>query len=404
MPTPPHNVDRLVVILSDIEMGAGGVLDDFPHPDFLAALIGSYTAPPYEDIAVDLVLNGDTFDLLKTSLDGQYPRRVTESVALAKLERVVAAHRSFFVALRDFLSHSGAPRRVHFIIGNHDLELVFAAVQLRIRREIGREQVYFPGLSMRIGELYIEHGMQADPMFTVDPARLFHTHNGEVVLALPWGSMAIIDVALPLQPLLYDLDRLKPRDRVLSLLPEVQELLVGAYWTYWTHDWWRDFFSSKSPSQHISWTMLKEVAYRFRTRSATLTHSDHYRRMATESEEVKVVMIGHLHQPSWWSWCDRKLLQTGCLRDEFLVNPDGSVCPDALLKVYAHAWLRGDRVVKAELVEVEGPPPPQGHIIGHVQAVLPRIQPLLKPDEHRDKVSSAQQAQEAREARQRRRS
>ena len=61
-----ERVSGLVVVLSDIEMGAGGILDDFPHTDFLADLIASYQRLPHRDTPVELVFNGDTC-LLYTS-------------------------------------------------------------------------------------------------------------------------------------------------------------------------------------------------------------------------------------------------------------------------------------------------------------------------------------------------
>lgn len=69
--------DRLLVVLSDIEMGAGGAWDDFPHCDRLGELLLSYAGPEHANRAVDLVFNGDTFDLLKTNVDGAYPRHIT---------------------------------------------------------------------------------------------------------------------------------------------------------------------------------------------------------------------------------------------------------------------------------------------------------------------------------------
>ncbi|RMD97288.1 MAG: hypothetical protein D6812_15545, partial [Deltaproteobacteria bacterium] len=50
----PPGSDRLLVVMSDIEMGSGGVTDDFPHSDFLAELILAYNDPPFDAIAVDL--------------------------------------------------------------------------------------------------------------------------------------------------------------------------------------------------------------------------------------------------------------------------------------------------------------------------------------------------------------
>ena len=83
--------------------------------------------------------------------------------------RVTTAHSGFFEHLRRFLRHDGAPRRVCFVTGNHDLELLFPEAQ-RLLRSICESEIQFPGHSYRVGDVQIEHGFQADPLFTVDDA------------------------------------------------------------------------------------------------------------------------------------------------------------------------------------------------------------------------------------------
>jgi len=163
--------DHLVVVISDVEMGAGGVLDDFPDSAFIAELLEPSGRGAHAGMPVDVVFNGDTFDFLKTSVDGHYPRHVTEAIALAKLERIIGAHAAFFEGLRSFLTGSDAPRRAHFIVGNHDAELVFDAGRRRIEEEAGVHGIRFPGFALDFGDVHIEHGSQGDPMFQVDPER-----------------------------------------------------------------------------------------------------------------------------------------------------------------------------------------------------------------------------------------
>jgi len=393
----PTIADRLVVVLSDIEMGAGGVLDDFPQSAFLGELILAYNRPPFRDLAVDLVFNGDTFDLLKTPLDGAYPRRVTEEIAVAKLHRVIEAHGDFFEALRQFLGHPEAERRVHFVVGNHDLELVFPQVRGVVAAQAGGQQVHFPGFAFDLGDLHVEHGAQVDPMFAVDTERPVMTHEGEQILALPWGSDALLEVAIPLQHVLYDLDRLKPRRQVFELLPEVRDFLMGKFWRYWTRDYWRELLSRNDPVKRVSWTLLKEVAYRFGTLDTSVAEGAEFRRMLTESDRYAVILLGHQHQPGWWSFGDRKLLHTGCFRDEFMMDAAGNV-QRLIPKTYAEVYLRGDRVVRSHLVEVDGPIPPPGHAPRSVFDVLPRVRPLLETPSERAAIAAAHAEQEAKEA------
>jgi len=82
---------------------------------------------------IELIINGDCFDSLAVSpykTDG-----VTDSSTVAeKLEKMIVAHRPFFAVLRRFVAQPG--RHVTFISGNHDVELGFEEVQIRIREAI----------------------------------------------------------------------------------------------------------------------------------------------------------------------------------------------------------------------------------------------------------------------------
>ena len=110
LPAQPR-ADRLVVSLSDLEIGPGGRFDDVPDASFVASVIRSYAEAPFRSIAVDLVFNGDTFDLLKTPVDGGYPVHITSEIGVHKLERVLDAHPEFVEAVQAFL-RAAAPRRV----------------------------------------------------------------------------------------------------------------------------------------------------------------------------------------------------------------------------------------------------------------------------------------------------
>ncbi len=371
--------DRLVVVLSDIEIGAGGVTDDFPQSAALADYLQRYNEPPWRDIAVDLVLNGDTFDFLKVDVDGAYPRHITAEVALAKLSRVHAAHGAFFDGLRAFAEHSSAPRRIYFIVGNHDPELLFVAVQSRIKALIGgRVDAHFPGFSVAIGDLWIEHGSQADPLFAMNPHRLFGSHHGRRILNLPFGTVGIIDVALPMHPELHFLDRLRPREAVMERLPAFRELILGRYRRYWTRDFWRDF--AADPTRHVSWTMLKEIAYRFVSEDPDVSVAQAYRTQLSTDGRYKVRCVGHEHCPGWWSYGNRRLVRTGAFRNEFMMHGDAEEL-DHIRPVHAEILLRDGRVHRSRLVEVDPMPPPAGYVPESLESLLPAIHALLAEDD-----------------------
>ena len=146
---------RAVVVISDLHMGAGRDGsgrwrhdEDFrwapEFAEFLRAIDIQHRS------AVDLVLNGDTFDL---------PR--TEAEAMASLDRVLAAHKTEMDALSAF-SAKGT-NHVALIPGDRDAALRFGKVADRIVRTLDASAnhviVASAGYwSSSDGKLHAEHG------------------------------------------------------------------------------------------------------------------------------------------------------------------------------------------------------------------------------------------------------
>lgn len=388
------DADRVLVIMSDIEIGAGGDYDDCPRSDFVGEIIASYGEPPFDRLPVDLVLNGDTFDLLKTSYLGEHPHHITPDIALGKIARVGGAHPKLFEAIRAFLDHPGAERRVHFIIGNHDFELVFEPVQGFVRSLCGgSDRVLFPGFSLDIGRVHIEHGSQHDPLFAMDADRPVIGVGGKQLLNLPWANVAILDVAMPLQPLLYFYDRLIPKKAVLDLIPEIKELIVERFWSYFKRDYWRGVLGA-DPVKRIRWKMLKEIGSRLITLDADVSFGTTFIDRMTSSDDYDLYAIGHIHKAGWWSHGHRKVLQSGCFRDEYAVLDEGRRLVH-LPKSYIEVYVRGEEPVRSQLIEVNGPPP--AGELPDIFEIVPKLRELLGPDEQRDKEAAARAAQEEKE-------
>lgn len=398
-PAPPRGApDRLLVCFSDIEMGAGGAYDDFPRSDFLADVIRGYGRDPYRWLAVDLVFNGDTFDFLKTSFRGGWPTRVTRDVAIDKMERIAEAHPAFFLAVREHLSGDPGRRRAFFVVGNHDMELLFPEVQTLLRERLGRSDgVRFPGFELEMGRVRIEHGSQMDPLFMVDATRPFVTPRSEAkMLNLSWATVALLEVAIPLQPILHHHDRLKPKDLVLDLMPEVRELLTGEFWDYWTKRYFQELFGD--PLKSVSWTMLKELSRRLASRDVEVEMGDLLQRRMATSDAFDLYLVGHQHEPGWWSHGRRKVLRTGCVRDEFMIADRGRV-QIPINKTWAEVYLRGAEVVRSHLVEHVAPERPRDTMPDSIFDVLPSVRARLAA--RTDTPAAQHAAQDAQEARER---
>ncbi len=148
----------------------------------------------------------------------------------------------------------------------------------------------------------------------------------------------------------------------------------------------------------VSWTMVKEVMYRFSTFDPDTAGGAAYHGLVQRDDRYRVVVVGHHHQPAWWTWGDRKLLQTGCFRNEYMLDRQGTIGA-VLPKVYAEVYLERGRTVRSHLVEVDGPAPPPGHVPHSLLELRARVLPLLAPAEERAELDRAEKAQTDREAR-----
>ena len=395
LPAGP-DADRSIVVFSDIEMGAGSETDDFPHSEFLGRLLLSYLEGPFSEHPLELVFNGDTFDLLKTPCQGSYPHHITQEVALEKMSAVGVAHPKFFHALRTILDHPSGNKSVHFLLGNHDTELLFPAVQDYVRSLCGNSRnVRFPGFELALGPVRLEHGSQEDPLFRVDPERPFIETNGKRMLNISWATIALLDVVLPLHPILCFHDRLKPRTLVFELVPEIKELLMTAAWRYWTRDFWHEFITLKDPLLKLNWSMVKEVVKRFTLGSPTVSINKKWLYEKVEHEPFELFFTGHVHVARTYFHGAKRIIQAGAFRDEyFILNGGRRFRP--VLKPYYEIFLKGGQVVTWVSREVRGPDRPRGSVPGSIYDVVPVVKERLKELGDRSGEEATQQEQERR--------
>jgi UDP-2,3-diacylglucosamine pyrophosphatase LpxH len=207
MTRQPAARPRAIVVVSDLHFGEGrdGSGAWHPYEDFRwPAEFAGFLKTIDEDGkgAVDLILNGDTFELLQSSriTCGSIPDLgCTEAEAMARLQRVLAAHDAEINALGQF-ARSGS-NRVVFVPGDHDVALVFRAVGRRVASALaapaGRVEVAAHGYWLSSdGKVYAEHGHQ----IAVSPHRFEHwpqvivRRDGRDRLARPWGERTIQDI------------------------------------------------------------------------------------------------------------------------------------------------------------------------------------------------------------------
>jgi UDP-2,3-diacylglucosamine pyrophosphatase LpxH len=178
------------------------------------------------------VLLGDLFDFLQVELPEPHKTGVTSSDStLAKLEIVARGHPEVFRALGRFLA---AGNRIEIVIGNHDIELIWPAVQARLREllmahasvEVAEQIAVHPWIFYLPGVVYAEHGHQYDavnsfatmlrPFLPWDPTRL----------ELPLGSFFVLYLFNKIEWLDPFVDNVKPATRYVLWALRVHPLLL----------------------------------------------------------------------------------------------------------------------------------------------------------------------------------
>lgn len=170
------STSRFVVIASDLHLGVGRnasgewlPAEDFRWQEDFAAFLRAIDEAGKG--ATDLVLNGDTFELLQSTTDDCRARDArlgcTEQEARGRLERVVTAHSAELAALGTFAR--SATNRLILVPGDHDAALLFPAVATAAIAALnapGRVEVATRGYWLSAdGAVYAEHGhqMPGDP-------------------------------------------------------------------------------------------------------------------------------------------------------------------------------------------------------------------------------------------------
>jgi UDP-2,3-diacylglucosamine pyrophosphatase LpxH len=172
--------DRDIVIMSDVHMSAGydartGTFDrnedfffDGAFGRFLDHLVEQRRGSPRP---WRLVILGDFFDFLQVTLYEEPGAGATSSEAsVIRLERMVIGHHKIFAGLARFIA---AGHHVDVVLGNHDIELIWPAVQTRFREhlaglgtgkdiDLNQRVVFHPWMVYVPGVLYAEHGQQYD--------------------------------------------------------------------------------------------------------------------------------------------------------------------------------------------------------------------------------------------------
>ncbi|MFH1396238.1 MAG: hypothetical protein ABIG93_02465 [archaeon] len=323
-----------IIILGDVEMGGGTLTDDFVSDKALSELILELANKPHP---VDIVFNGDTFDLLKCPIiiealnnEGQpiqkraFPRHITEEISLQKLKLVHQAHKPVFGALGDYLKKSN--KHVFFVLGNHDHDLMFKGVQKEIKnilcdknRDI-RNQVHFPGLKYRYGQVLAEHGHQYDFLNQVDIEHWYLIYKNKRILNIPWVSFGVVSKFMEMKEQHPLMERTFPRPALFSKHDNLLRQITFKSSLYLLHSFvYYPFRYRHDPTYTFPRELLREFYRRLKN-----VHFDvdkimgkFQRKRKRMKRKFKIHILGHVHDHYLEEKDGEVYIHPGSWRDEY---------------------------------------------------------------------------------------
>lgn len=316
------NCKALKLIISDCHLSAGRKLqgqsnphEDFHYDDEMVEFIGYFDQLARDrygsEVELELVLNGDFLDFLNVPVRGEFEELITEIVALEKTEAILMGHAKVFRAFREFVSKPN--RRITYLIGNHDAELLFPGVRERLTlamdperkfpsdrvQVLAQESLDYPDLGIQI-----RHGNQLEVGSDINYARpLIPLASGQEVLNLPWSSSYVLKVINPLKHEREHLDKIRPI-KVFVLLGLFVDPLFTIRFSFLSLFY---FIKTRIAPALRSWREFKHGIEVIRSESKLFLNLEEEARVILDQVPwVQCLVLGHTHRPMHREYADGK--------------------------------------------------------------------------------------------------
>ncbi|MBL6989256.1 MAG: metallophosphoesterase [Bacteriovoracaceae bacterium] len=345
-----EKVYRTVIVLSDLHMGAGVVvndrknyLEDFHYDKELIDLLEYYSSGKFYNREVELVLNGDIFDFLAVPFVQYFDDEFwSEKASIEKLKMIVEPHKDFIQALISFVSIK--KKKIIYILGNHDAELIFQSLReyfLSLFPEKHRGKCEFlidkDGEYSPVDGVLIKHGHE------YEVSHKFHTeksiiedNEGEKYFIPPWGSYYVTRVLNKFKEERHYADSVRPIRKfvingiIYDTLFTIRFVFASIY--YFIMVRFIYFFKQSKNYKKLA-SYIKDELQLFRDYE-TITQE-----FLEENESVRALILGHTHLPAYRTFSDGSIfINTGTWTKMF--NLDFGKQQDDYLLTYAQIDIR----------------------------------------------------------------
>ena len=313
---------KTILVISDLHLGAGvdvqgrvNPLEDFHSDKELVDFFEYYSSGEFSNKEVELIINGDFLDLLAVPFVPVFDDEFwSEKASIQKLNLILEAHPEVIDALGDFLSKKN--KKLVYIIGNHDAELLFPSLkkafidafaeEVRDKITISNElSLYEPTPGV-----FIQHGHEYESLHHFDEeSSLMKSNKGDTYFIPPWGSLYVTHIVNK-----YKLER----DHVNAVRPIRKFLIHGmiydtffilrfmvsnAYFYFMVR--FLRYYRLKFGWKKIINDVLKELTLFQDYESLTRTFFQN-------NKDARTLIVGHTHEPIYREYSDgTKFINTG---------------------------------------------------------------------------------------------
>lgn len=342
---------KTILVISDIHLGAGAYigdkknfLEDFHYDKEMVEFIEYFSTGEYASKEVELIINGDLFDLLAVPFVPFFDDEFwSEEAALEKLKLIIQGHPEVMTALNEFLHQKN--KKIVFVIGNHDGEFVFEKLQSYLLEQFDEKvrdnfEIKIPQNGEYIPEegIVVMHGHEYELAHKFDPTQaIIEDKEGRKYFNPPWGSYYVTRV----------INKFKEQRNHINAVKPIPQFIVNGL----IYD---PLYTIRFTFANIFYFLMVRFIYFFKQKnslkgtlnsvSEELELFQDYETYAEDFFEkrpkAKALIVGHTHEPRIRTFSDNKtFINTGTWTDmyylDFEMRDRGSQLPFAQINFFS---------------------------------------------------------------------
>ena len=317
------DIKKTIVVISDLHLGAGlnvnnrrNFLEDFHYDKELIEFIEYHSSGHYQEREVELIINGDFFDLLAVPFVRYFDDEFwSEKASLEKLKMIIEAHPGVIEALKDFVSFPN--NKLVYILGNHDAEFVFESlrdyfISLFPEEDRSKFQILINEGTVYIPErgIFIKHGHEYEVAhhYSIDKCIATDVNQNKYFIP-PWGSYYVTSVINKFK---------ETRDYINSVRPINKFIINGIIYDplYTLRFVFANFYYFLMVRIIMIFKQQKKLSEVFEHIKNELQIFRDYESLTEEyvtgDENIKALIVGHTHDPIFREYEDGSIfINTG---------------------------------------------------------------------------------------------